>query len=233
MAADVRNFDTLTKTVADDRAHLNDVESTLLSRLSSHTHSYPMVVSSTASVTTPYTGQVIFNTTDNMLYRYDGAAWVAFLATGGGTSATTHEARYEQTTFQSIANSTDTKLAFNTAVTTCSDVTASGTGNTDFALGRAGLWRVSAGLRYVTGTSGERDLFMATGTTIGTLANRFVGASDGAVGGAAGTLNVSTDIRVTAGTSVFAGTFQNNGGALATEVGFGHTVHIALTWLRP
>jgi hypothetical protein len=74
---------------------------------------------------------------------------------------------------------------------------------------------------------------MGTGTTIGTLANRFVGASDGAVGGAAGTLSVSTDIRVTAGTSVFVGTFQNNGGPLATEVGFGHTVHFAATWLRP
>jgi hypothetical protein len=233
MAADVRNFDTLTKTVADDRAHLNDVESTLLSRLSSHTHPYPTVVSSTASVTTPYTGQVIFNTTDNMLYRYDGAAWVAFLATGGGTSATTHEARYEQTSAQSIANSTDSKLAFNNAVTTCSDVTASGTGNTDFALGRAGLWRASAGLRLASGTTGERDLFLATGTTVGTLANRIAGASDGAIGGGAGTLSVSTEIRVTAGTSVFAGTFQNNGGPLSTDVGFGHMIHIALTWLRP
>jgi hypothetical protein len=233
MAVDPRRFDDLAKVVADERRHLNDVEGTVMSRFSSHTHKTPLVVSSTASVTNPYTGQVIFNTTDNMLYRYDGAAWVAFLATGGGTSATTHEARYEQTTFQTIATGTDTKLAFNNPITTTNDVTASGTGNTDFLLNRAGLWRVSASLRYVVGTTGERDLFMATGTTIGTLANRFVGQSDGAVGGGAGTLSVSTDIRVAAGTSVFAGTFQNNGGGLATEVGFGHTVHIALSWQRP
>jgi hypothetical protein len=233
MAVDPRRFDDLAKVVADERRHLNDVEGTVLSRLSSHTHKTPLVVSSTASVTNPYTGQIIFNTTDNMLYRYDGSSWVAFLATGGGTSATTHEARYEQTTFQTIANATDTKLAFNNPVTTCSDVTASGTNNTDFLLNRGGWWRASASLRMVTGSTGERDLFMATGTTVGTLANRFVGASDGAVGGAAGTLSVSTDIRLAAATSVFAGTFQNNGGSLATEVGFGHTVHIALTWLRP
>jgi hypothetical protein len=232
MAVDPRRFDDLTKVVADERRHLDDVEGTVMARVSSHTHLYPQIVTSTASVTSPTTGQIVFNTTDNMLYRYDGATWVAFLATGGGTAATTHEARYEQTTLQAIANATDTKLQLNTSVTTCTDVVASGTGNTDFALNRAGVWRCSAGVRFATGTTGERDLFMGTGTTVGTLANRIVGTST--AGSTLGiTLSVSTDIRVISGTSVFAGVFQSNGGSLNTDVAFGHTIHAAFTWLRP
>lgn len=42
-----------------------------------NTSSIP-VVSSTADITTPYAGQIIFNTTDSMLYRYTGATWVTY-----------------------------------------------------------------------------------------------------------------------------------------------------------
>lgn len=42
-----------------------------------NTSSIP-VVSSTADITTPYAGQIIFNTTDSMLYRYTGSAWVTY-----------------------------------------------------------------------------------------------------------------------------------------------------------
>jgi hypothetical protein len=149
------------------------------------------------------------------------------------TANTLHEARYEQTSAQSIPNLTDSKVWFNSAVTTSADVTASGTNNTDFLLNRSGLWRVSACIRYNTGSGGERHLFAATGTVLGTLANRFMGSSDAAVGVGAGNLSASTEIRVAASTSVFVGTFQSNGGTLAIDTGFGHMNHIALTWLRP
>jgi hypothetical protein len=36
------------------------------------------VVSSTTDITTPYTGQLIFLTTGNQLYRYTGAAWTLY-----------------------------------------------------------------------------------------------------------------------------------------------------------
>jgi hypothetical protein len=42
-----------------------------------NTSSIP-VVSSTADITTPYAGQIIFNTTDSMLYRYTGSAWTTY-----------------------------------------------------------------------------------------------------------------------------------------------------------
>lgn len=42
-----------------------------------NTSSIP-VVASTSDITTPYAGQIIFNTTDSMLYRYNGSAWVTY-----------------------------------------------------------------------------------------------------------------------------------------------------------
>ena len=196
-----------------------------------NTRSIP-VVTTTGDITAPFTGQVVFNTTDNMLYRYTGAAWVAFMGTGGGTAATQHEARYEQRTLQAITTSTDTKINFPTAVTTCSDVTASGTGNTDFLLNRAGLWIVTASVRFNVGTTGERHLFLLTGTTF-VVASRFASQTAVNVGTAPATVATASAIRVAAGTSVCCGGWQNNGSSINTDVGFGGTNHIDFTWLRP
>lgn len=233
MASDPRRFDAITKVVSDQRRQLDDIASTVLSRLSSHTHfgaSIP-VVASTATITAPFTGQVIFNTTDNMLYRYDGAAWVAFAATGGGTAATTHEARYEQHTTQAFGTSTDTKIVWDTIITNTNDVVVSG-GST-CALGRAGLWRISAGVRYQGAAGGgERHIFLQTGTVFA-VANRIASSTAVNVGTVPCTVSTSTDFRAAAGSSVFAAGWQNSGGTLSTDIGFGGTNHISLTWLRP
>jgi hypothetical protein len=195
------------------------------------------VVSSTADITGgigPFVDQVIFNTTDNMLYRYDGSAWVAFMATGGGTAATQHEARYQQTVAQSCATGADTKLNFNSATYTSSDVTASGVSNTDFLLNRGGVWLITVSMRWVTNAGGgERHLFLSTGTVLGTLANRFAGSTSGNVAATPVSQSVASILRVGAGTSVFAGCFQNCGAALNTDIAFGGSNHISLTWLRP
>lgn len=229
MAQSPRHLDTIEKTVSDTSRAVNDRASTILSRLSAHTHIYPRVVSTVSGLTALGNGEIVYNTTDDLLYKYIGGVWVAFAATG----TTLHETRYEQTTLQTVANATDSKLQFNTSVTTSSDVTVSGTGNTDYLLNRSGLWNITASIRYVAGTTGERHIFLSTGTVVGTLANRFAGMSSGSPGTVAISLSVSANIRVTASTSVFAGTFQSNGGNLNTDVAFGHSSHIALVWLRP
>ncbi len=184
----------------------------------------------------PFKGQIVFCTADNMLYRYDAttAGWTAFVATGGNTAATRHEARYEQKVAQSCANATDTKLKFETAATTCDDVTASGTGNTDFALNRTGVWLITASMRWVSGTTGERHLFLSTGVVLSTFENRFAGSTSGNVGAVPISQSVSSLLRISVpGASVFVGCWQNNGGALNTDVAFGASNHISLTWLRP
>ncbi|MGH3834197.1 MAG: hypothetical protein ACRDSF_00615 [Pseudonocardiaceae bacterium] len=186
------------------------------------------VVSSTSDITTPFTGQIIFSTADNLLYRYDGSAWVGFCATGGTSSATRHEARYDQTSVQSIANVTEVRLQFHTATYTTNDVTASGTNNNSFLLNRAGVWSITSHLRLVVGTSGDRALWVNTGTSLA-AANRLVTSS---VITTFAVLHVSTMSRLAAGTSVEIGYYQDSGAARNTDVSFGAN-HVSLTWLRP
>lgn len=192
------------------------------------------VVSSTSDITTPFAGQTVFSTADNMIYRWTGAAWLAIAATGGSTAATMHEARYHQiASAQAVTTSTDTKAKFEQAITVCDDVTPSGTGNTDFLLNRAGAWRISAGIRYLGNAgAGERHLWIETGTTFA-AANRQAGVANTNVGAVPVTLNVSTDIRVTAATSIKVGLWHNAGSNTTIDIGFGGTCHIALTWQRP
>lgn len=236
MATDPRRFDMIERVVGDERRHLADVESTVLSRLSSHTHfgsSIP-VVASTGTITAPFTGQIILNTTDMLLYRYNGSAWVGFLAVGGTTAATKHEAQYYQTVAQSIPNATDTRLKFNLAGDTANDVTASGVSNTTFTINRDGLWRISACIRVVAGGQGDRLIFLNAGSTMA-VGSRFgmqnVIRDD--IVNVAVSLSVSADIRLFATNVVEVGMFQASGAALNTDVGFGSSSFVSLTWMRP
>lgn len=217
-----------------------------------NTKSLP-VVTATSDIPTsegigPFAGQVVFNLTDGLLYRYDGSAWVGFDAAGGGffsigsdAPAKSHEARYYATVAQSIPSATDTKVQFPSVFANSSnDVTPSGTGNTDFLLNRAGVWHISASIRYVVvATVGtfERHLFLQTGSAFNT-ANRFAFVTEGNPGTASAiSLDVAATIRVAAGTNIFAAAFQNTGGAVNTDPITAATVHgfinIGMVWLRP
>lgn len=230
MATDPRRFDMIERVVADLRRTVDDTTSTLLARLG--TLRFPRVVAATSEVVTPYTNQLVVNSTDLLVHRYDGSAWIGALALGGTTAATRHEARYEATNGQSIANATDAKLQFPTAVTTSNDVTVSGVNNTDFLLNRGGWWLITASIRFLAATTGERHLGLVTGTTVGTLANRFAVQST-FPGTGPGSVAIATVKAFASGTSIFAATWQNNGSAVALETAFGSTNHISLTWLRP
>jgi hypothetical protein len=193
------------------------------------------VVTATTDIISPFGGQLIFNTTDNLVYRYDSgtSSWVGVTATGGATTTQTHEARYEQKgSAQSISSSTDTKMKFETAWTTCDDIVASGTNNTDFLLTRAGEYVISFGVRYLGNSGGgERHIFLQFGTTFVT-ANRLAQESNSNVGSAPVTLAAATVTRIAANTSVFVGLFQNAGTSTTLDVGFGAINHIGIVWLR-
>lgn len=142
-------------------------------------------------------------------------------------------ARYEQRTTQSITNAADNKLKFETAVHTNTDVVASGTGNTDFALQRAGFWLVTVGLRYLGNAGGgERHIFAQTGSAFA-VASRVSGSALANVGSSPTTVTASSVFKIAAATTVIVGAFQNCGAALSTDVGFGGTNHVSFTWLGP
>jgi hypothetical protein len=143
-------------------------------------------------------------------------------------------ARYEQkSSAQSISSSTDTKLKFETAVHTNTDVVASGTGNTDFALQRAGFWLVTTGIRYLGNAGGgERHIFPQTGSAFA-VANRIGGVTAVNVGSAPCTISTATVFKIAAVTTVIIGAWQNCGAALSVDTGFGGANHVSFTWLGP
>lgn len=193
------------------------------------------VVAATTDVAVPFTGQIIFCTADNLLYRYNGSAWESFLAAGGTTSGTRHDARYLQVSGseQTLNNATDTKLRFPTANTTCSDVTASGTGNTDFTVNRAGLLFVSTGMTFLANAEGgKRQLTLQTGSTI-SVSNWFARNTAPNVGADDVSLYCANIIRVTAGTVICAIGWQNRGGTLSTDGFFGNSNHITFPGCGP
>jgi len=215
-----------------------------------NTKSMPVVTATTdiAAVpkgVAPFTGQVIFNLTDYLLYRYDGTNWVGFDAAGGGfvtfgtdAPSRSHEARYFASAAQAIATATDTKIQFPSVfANSSSDVTPSGVGNTDFVLNRDGVWFIAAGVRYLANVGGnERHLFLQTGTSFD-VTKRFGFESEGNCGNTGVQLSVATTLRATAGTSIFAAAFQNSGSSINTDPLDAATVHGAvhfvMTWLRP
>ncbi|MDQ3760963.1 MAG: hypothetical protein M3460_04490 [Actinomycetota bacterium] len=224
---DQRRFDLIEKVVADDRRRLDDFISTVMARLAKA--GIP-VVSSTSEVINPSAGQLVVSTADNMIHRYDGSTWIGSVALGGTTAATRHEAFYYQTVAQGIPNATDTRLAFNLPGDTSNDVTASGVNNTTFTLNRGGEWRISTSMRLVAATLGERHLFLNAGTTLA-IGSRFGGATAGESTGVS--LAVSADIRFAAGSVVEIGFYQVSGGTRNTDVAFGSSNFVSLTWMRP
>lgn len=190
------------------------------------------VVASLAEILLPYEGQIVYCTTDELLYKRRSEAWVGFAALGGFSAATLHESRYFQGTssIQSIPNVTDTKLRFPTAVYESDDVTPSGTGNEQFTLNRAGLWVLSAGVRFPSATAGERHLFMSLSTNLADLTARIAGDTNGV--STVSTLCVSTEVRVTAGTPFHVGVYQSSGAARSLSIS-GQSIFMSATWLRP
>lgn len=227
---DVRRFDFLERVVADRGRQLDDLIATVLGRFGAHR---PLpVVEYTTEIAYPYAEQVVINITDRMLYRYTGSAWEAFLALGGTTAATRHECRYNQNANQNLNNVTDTKIQFQSAALTCNDVVVSGTGNTDFTVGRSGLWRINTCLTLLGGANGSRHVNLQLGSTID-FTKWFSRGTNTNVGGSLASIVVSSDIRLVAGNVICVIGWQDSGGVLSTDTFFGTSNHISLTWLRP
>lgn len=216
---------TLTKQVVNGPIDEDDI----------NTSSIP-IVTATSDIIAPLNGQLVFNLTDWMVYRYDSgaSAWVGFIGGGGSTVAQLHEARYEQkTAAQSVPTSTDTKMKFETIWNSCNDIVVSGTNNTDFLLTRQGLYVVSCGARYLgTAGAGERHIWVQFGTTFA-AANRVGFQAMGNVGSAPISVATAFVSRFAANTSICVGLWQNSGGALSLDIGFGGSMHIGIAWLRP
>jgi len=112
-----------------------------------NTSSIP-VVSSTADIASPFTGHLVFNTTDTRLYRYSGTAWIVF--TGGPTWA------LSRITTQTYANNAWTTM--NWTVENVDTGNMHPTNGDTVTINQAGLYAINAKASFsgTVTTAGQR-----------------------------------------------------------------------------
>lgn len=179
-----------------------------------NTSSVP-VVSSTADITSPFTGQVVFNTTYNKLYRYTGSAWTEQFSNDELSAVIL------KTATQSIPNTTDTIVTWSSAEQ--ADAFEGGTamwvsGNsTQIICRRAGIYAVGAKLAFANnGTGANRVLYVTKNSTSPTAAASLAyDAANPAVqpgGGVA--LNAASEAKLAVNDILRCLVYQDSGGAL-------------------
>lgn len=105
------------------------------------------VVSSTSDITSPFTGQLVFNTTDTRIYRYTGSAWRPF--SSGPTWSLLRN------TTQSITVASAHQLvAWNSEPVDTDNMHAAGA--TTVVITQAGLYSVSAKTSFTGGAVANR-----------------------------------------------------------------------------
>jgi hypothetical protein len=196
-------------------------------------------VSTTSAIVAPYTNQLIYNTTDNIIYKYTGSAWIEAAALGPNVFSTTsgatlHEASYTSTANQTITTGTDTPLAFATSDYTCNDVTrgtstAGSVANAKFTLGKAGLWLIEGGVR-TAGTTSAKSYGIWFGPDGGTTRYRNSFANNG--GTDAMEFNICCVRRFASGTALCLN-FWHNQGSNHTVTPLLGSNSLRLVWMRP
>lgn len=211
--ADQRRFDGIEKVVRDARRKLDDVESTVLTRLASHAH-----------------------TTDHAALTglaADGHPQYLNLARGDARYVRADtlygHARYRASTAQSITSSVVTKVAFGITIDSAGGDVSQSAGTTDFTLLRAGVWLIEAAVSWPARTGVSfRALIIGDSANSATVYGEQTGNNNG--GGF--TNSAIATKRFAFGAVLSAYCYQESGTALLTAPS-SEKVHISFTWLRP
>jgi len=186
----------------------------------------PVSVDDLADVLVPAAGDLAVLTTDNMLYRHTGSAWlgVMHLDTEG-------HAKYKNTGNQIVPTNTMFRAYFSTAVATTTDVThtaGSSLIGSFLTLNRAGLWSLDAGGNFgsAAGTS-LRSIQLAD--DVNTTPWKSTGGYSTA---APFPLNVSTTRRFAANQRIALWVYHEQGGSINLTAN-GEVTSIAATWMGP
>lgn len=198
----------------------------------------PEVVAATSAITAPYAGQIVYNTTDGLLYKYTLGAWVAVCALGPDNQASpsatqVHEARYRAatTTSQALAAGNNA-IQFASADYSSADVTVSGTGNSVFTLQRAGLWVIDVAGRIADSTAAVGRFLQLTDSTFATM---YKAASMPVASGTPTVDMVLTCVmRFAASTALSVNAVSSATGSIdRATAGNAARTSISLSWLRP
>lgn len=176
-----------------------------------------------SSVSSPATNQIVFEPSSGFLWRWNGSAWRRIVP-AAYSSATRQHARYVNTNSPSttVASSTDVTATFPTARNTSSLVVASGTNNTTFTLGPAGVWDIKTGWRGSAGTTAA-ELRLCTSPQT-TLPNTLTTGS--------GHISAFTAFEgyLAAGTAIQVGWYHGTGSDRTVAPGFGDATFISFTY---
>lgn len=163
--------------------------------------------SALADITNPLTHQLAELTTDQVLYRWSGSAWLA-TANLSDTGGIVHYRR--STGVGSVSSGAPVKLGFGTAISaSATDVVVSGVGNTDFTLQRSGTWLLQSVVPWISTTNASFWGYIASSS------NQAVRYAVDARGSNNTTLtcNPQKTLRLAAGTALSVYAFQDTGGS--------------------
>jgi hypothetical protein len=160
----------------------------------------------------PWSGMVVFNLSDNRLYRYDGSTWYPLQ----------RQAKYARTSgAQAVSANTDTQIVWPSAIAVDSLVTPQGTNNAYFTI-QPGLWLIEACVRR--SAAGAMDMYIAMGTTFASAPDEGNTIAMGGTGAftcsVAGTVNITTATNITVGVYSAAAININPFGTNATHIAF-------------
>lgn len=150
-------------------------------------HSVRVVVS-TSDIASPYTGMIVFSTSDNLLYRYNGTTWKPYVGGSGRI------ARYDRTVTSDTALANGAPVPFDTVARSCPLVTPSGAGNTTFSVSKTGWYNINTSVRQGSVNAFPYIYVAAGGVNVGGV--------DGQNSWNYWLLNIATDAYLTAGQTI-------------------------------
>ena len=106
------------------------------------------VVATTADISAPYTGQIVFATADGRLWRYTGSTWAVF--SGGPTWA------IYRTAAQSINNNTWTFVNFDSEDTDTGNMHSTSVNSFAVTINQPGLYAISGKAGFIPNATGQR-----------------------------------------------------------------------------
>lgn len=106
------------------------------------------VVATTADISAPYTGQLVFATSDGRVWRYTGSAWAVF--TNGPTWAIYRAAA------QTISNNTWTFVNFDSEDTDTGNMHSTSVNTFAVTINQPGLYAISGKGGFVANATGQR-----------------------------------------------------------------------------
>lgn len=131
------------------------------------------VVSSTSDISAPYTGQLVFSTTDLRLWRYTGTAWAVF--TGGPTWA------IYRATAQSIPNNAWTVVNFDSEDTDTGNMHSTSVNSFAVIINQPGLYAISGKGGFVANNTGVRAVRLTRNGNVINGSSVIVNATQGQV----------------------------------------------------